>query len=395
MNLIIDSIMGSGKTTWAIRYMNLCPQRKFIFATPFLEEDKRIRENYSSLHFVSPDGRFSKLSDLKRLIAEGKNIATTHALLDVWIPSPSDIENLHRWNYTLILDEAIEVITPVQGLNKDDYRLLLEQMISLDPQTKQVRWIAETCPQRYQDIKKLAAAGRLFLCRNCQLLNLMPPKLLKAMPNVIIMTFLFEASHLYYYLRLQCIRWNIAHIRNGRLVMGAEDLAQKKREIRSLLSIYEGKYNQCGNDGNSLSATFWSDPRKRSERHNVLNKIRSFFLTFCAAHVNQCMWAVFKAKDRADANIVPGFKTSFVSFNSRATNTLSDRCYLAYAVNIFDHPFIISWFADHGQTVNNDLYALSAMLQWIWRSAIRNGQRVSLFLPSKRMRVLLTSWLNS
>ena len=33
MNLIIDSIMGSGKTTWAIRYMNSFPQRRFIFAT--------------------------------------------------------------------------------------------------------------------------------------------------------------------------------------------------------------------------------------------------------------------------------------------------------------------------------------------------------------------------
>jgi len=228
MNLIIDSIMGSGKTTWAIRYMNRCPQRKFIFATPFLEEDKRIRENCSGLHFVSPDGKFSKLSDLKRLIAEGKNVATTHSLLDSWIPSPSDIENLHRWNYTLILDEVIEVITPVQALNKDDYRLLMEQMISVDPQTKQVRWIAETCPQRYQDIKKLATAGRLYLCRGCQLLNLMPVKLLKVMPNIIIMTFLFEASHLYLYMRLHSLRWYIAHIRNGRLVRGLKILHRRK-----------------------------------------------------------------------------------------------------------------------------------------------------------------------
>jgi len=110
------------------------------------------------------------------------------------------------------LDEAIEVVTAVQSLNKDDYRLLIEQMISVDPQTKQVRWIAETCPQRYQDIKKLATAGRLYLCRGCQLLNLMPVKLLKVMPNIIIMTFLFEASHLYLYMRLHSLRWYIAHI---------------------------------------------------------------------------------------------------------------------------------------------------------------------------------------
>lgn len=395
MNLIIDSIMGSGKTTWAIRYMNHCPQRKFIFATPFLEEDKRIRESCPTLHFVSPDGRFSKLSDLKHLIAEGKNVATTHSLLDNWIPTPTDIENLRRWNYTLILDEAIEVVTAVQSLNKDDYRLLIEQMISVDPQTKQVSWIAETCPQRYQDIKKLAAAGRLYLCRDCQLLDLMPINLLKAMPNMIVLTFLFEASHLYSYMRLHGVRWNVAHILNGHLVVGPEDLTQKKKQIRSMLSIYEGKYNRVGNEQNALSATFWSDPRKRGERHGALNQIRSFFLTFCKAHVDQCMWSVFKSKDRADANVVPGFKTSFVPFNSRATNSLANRQYLAYAVNIYDHPFILSWFADHGQKMNSNLFALSAMLQWIWRSAVRKGEHVSLFLPSKRMRDLLMSWLNS
>lgn len=33
------------------------------------------------------------------------------------------------------------------------------------------------------------------------------------------------------------------------------------------------------------------------------------------------------------------------------------------------------------------------MIQWIWRSAIRNGEEISLYLPSKRMRDLLTEWI--
>ena len=94
MNLIIDSIMGSGKTTWAIRCMNNSPGRRFIFATPFLDEDRRIREGCPTLNFVEPDGTFSKLSDIRRLVAEGKNIATTHALLSQWIPTAKDADNL-------------------------------------------------------------------------------------------------------------------------------------------------------------------------------------------------------------------------------------------------------------------------------------------------------------
>ena len=33
------------------------------------------------------------------------------------------------------------------------------------------------------------------------------------------------------------------------------------------------------------------------------------------------------------------------------------------------------------------------MIQFIWRSAIRNGEPVNVFIPSKRMRILLQKWL--
>jgi len=39
------------------------------------------------------------------------------------------------------------------------------------------------------------------------------------------------------------------------------------------------------------------------------------------------------------------------------------------------------------------MFATSELLQWIRRSAIRNGQIVNLYIPSSRMRKLLTAWL--
>ena len=284
MNLIIDSIMGSGKTTWAIRYMNSFPQRRFIFATPFLKEDTRIRNGCPSLSFVEPDGTFSKLSDLRRLVAEGRNIATTHALLGQWIPTAKDADNLRRWNYTLILDEALEVIQPVQKLNADDLDILREQMIEINAAANKVIWIAENCPQRYQDIKKLAKAGRLYICRDSQLLDLMPVDVLKAMPNLIVMTFLFEASHLCYYMRAHGMTWKKAFLSNGRIQMGDADLRQKKQEIKALLSIYDGKYNRCGDERKCLSATFWASAQNMAERRQVIKNIRSFFLTYTKVH---------------------------------------------------------------------------------------------------------------
>ena len=40
----------------------------------------------------------------------------------------------------------------------------------------------------------------------------------------------------------------------------------------------------------------------------------------------------------------------------------------------------------------DDIYALSEMLQWIWRSRIRNGLSITVYIPSIRMRELLGEW---
>jgi hypothetical protein len=41
------------------------------------------------------------------------------------------------------------------------------------------------------------------------------------------------------------------------------------------------------------------------------------------------------------------------------------------------------------------MHALCEMIQWIWRSGIRRGDPIHVFVPSKRMRNLLKIWLES
>ncbi len=52
----------------------------------------------------------------------------------------------------------------------------------------------------------------------------------------------------------------------------------------------------------------------------------------------------------------------------------------------------MSFFQDNGVSVNEDLYALSELVQWLWRSRIRNGQPIDAYIPSERMRGLLDAW---
>ena len=87
-----------------------------------------------------------------------------------------------------------------------------------------------------------------------------------------------------------------------------------------------------------------------------------------------------------------GFKKAFVACNLRATNEYKDKVHLAYLRNIYSQPPVNQYFHAKGVRVDQDRYALSELLQWIFRSAIRDEKDVHLYLPSKRMRTLLHEW---
>ena len=83
----------------------------------------------------------------------------------------------------------------------------------------------------------------------------------------------------------------------------------------------------------------------------------------------------------------------FVPFNTRATNDYSNKKVLVYAVNSYLNPVIVQYVRKHEVELNSDTFALSCMLQWIWRSQIRNGKPIDIYIPSKRMRDLMVEWL--
>ena len=89
-----------------------------------------------------------------------------------------------------------------------------------------------------------------------------------------------------------------------------------------------------------------------------------------------------------------GYSSQFVSYNCRSTNKYADTYNLAYCVNVYLHPGITQFFLQRGISINEDLYGLSEMIQWIWRSRIRKGESINIYIPSMRMRNLLIDWMN-
>ena len=68
--------MGSGKTSWAIQFMNNADNdKRFIYITPFLSEVERIKSSVTSRKFFEPvNVGKGKLDSLKKLILNDCNI---------------------------------------------------------------------------------------------------------------------------------------------------------------------------------------------------------------------------------------------------------------------------------------------------------------------------------
>ena len=54
---VCDAIMGTGKSSAAITYINEHPEYRFIYITPYLEEAARIKKNCPDAHFVEPSDK--------------------------------------------------------------------------------------------------------------------------------------------------------------------------------------------------------------------------------------------------------------------------------------------------------------------------------------------------
>ena len=80
--------------------------------------------------------------------------------------------------------------------------------------------------------------------------------------------------------------------------------------------------------------------------------------------------------------------------NKRASNEYAQKTSVVYPVNRYINPGIKNFFLKHDVDVNEDGFALSEMLQFIWRSAIRKGEEIYVYIPSVRMRNLLKQWIN-
>lgn len=381
--------MGSGKTTATIKYINSLPRgRPVIFCTPYLGEVERVLENCGG--FVQPDAEVggSKSRHLKRLLAKGANVATTHSLFSL---SDEETKELFRRNrYMLIIDEAIEPLAEV-GLGEFDQNVLIGNY--LDCGEHVVQWKVDDYKGVFDNVRRMCEKKQLY-CLNGRLYEGLAADLFDCFADVMVLTYLFEGSLLAAYFKLCGLEYEFWHVCDFELVAGRKvDGGKQFAELVHV--VHDDKLNACGAGGvnNSVLSHTWY--KNHGDDKDVMRRMRSnignFFRNMCRAKSSEVLWTTYK--DYRHVLKGKGYTKGFEVMNVKATNVHMHKPYVAYMVNRYINPVIKNDLAACGVKFDDDMYSLADMLQFVWRSRIRQGQDIILYVPSARMRGLFEQWL--
>ena len=387
---IVDARMGRGKTSAAAGYMSAHRNdKRFIYVTPYLTEVDRICD---SCGFEQPSSdSTTKLANLKSLLHRKKSIAATHALFYLLDDEALDIVRTN--GYCLVIDENINVILHVP-VSKKDRDIIVRYLTNTDERGF-LHWKDQKYTGDFSKYKEMADANSLFM-QDGNFLKILNPKIIEAFDEAIMMTYMFDGQYQKAYLDYFGFDYQICGIdsENGYEFTDEPD-NPPMLDYRSLIQIIDDpKLNQIGNGLHSLSMT-WYEKRGRDnpDMKRLRNNLNTFFRRRTTSKTNEQLWTCYKESASKLYGDNGRFTSSFLQLAARATNEYRDCTCLAYMVNRFVDPNISKFFAKKGIKIDADAFALSEMLQWIWRSCIRDDKPIRLYIPSKRMRALLQGWI--
>lgn len=402
---VLDAIMGTGKTSAIIDHINNHPEQRYVYIAPYLSEAHRIKQSCPQAHFVEPSNKikefkFRKLTHTASLIEQGRNIASTHQSFKNY--TPEMLENIRKQGYTLFIDENVDVLE-LLDINMDDMQMAVDAgyvTVQDDVYTLvKEDYNGELFREMFELLKTHKVSRLVDRDQNSFFYWAIPPDLITAFKDVFICTYMFEGQSLHHMLAMYHLpyeRIGVELTDDGGYRFGKYPgyIPKYTKELKNRIHILESdKLNSIG-DGYYAISQNWFNSDDRQDIDQLKNNIVNFYKNiYPDGGANKRLWASYNSAVCSLKG--KGYSKAFLTFNARASNEYRQRDCLVYAVNIFHNVAVKAYYARHGVYVDDNLYALSTMVQWIWRSAIREGKEINIYIPSRRMRELLTNWIDT
>lgn len=426
---IKDRPCGFGKTTEMLDSFE--HHKSYLVVVPLLTECDRVIDTTQTqgITFEQPEPEAlvefdetgdeivttKKINALRRLLMEGANIVTTHAMFDTLAQVAEEGLLDH---YHIHIDEVLSVIDAnFKVASKAWDRLFIKAgLCSVDPKTRQViptqDWHDECADlEDHVHLKfyKAANSGRLFNIHGGYNVAVMPEKLLKVGLSLTIYTYKAEGSIMYAYLKR--LGLNPEHDRGDPSI--EEQFIRRSRDlitVKNIPSLSKFKFSYTDQTDKKDGQPSEYDelvpkalmalarrPLKDVDFDNILLTCpkEKWFDKGQTPKVDRNGNEVGKYKPGpyAKGSRLQGRngRVHWLPNTTRGTNNYKHATHLIYLYNQHINPNILR-FLGAGK-VSNDDYALTELIQWVWRSQIRDKKPIMIYLPSRRMRNLFLSWL--
>ncbi|GAA0204085.1 hypothetical protein GCM10009123_09230 [Kangiella japonica] len=411
---IYDSVMGSGKSTFIIEHLNSV-KTPFIICVERQSEVDRLAQGIKGAVALSDLKKSSKkpmLELLKNCLAERKSIISTHQLMALWDEAVKAY--VREYGYELYLDETLSGILEPMSISKRDVSKLIEEgklVVNTQGSLDKVE-VVRPFLDRYQKYERTIRNKDCYLSSTGILIEAPKPDFITSFKKVTVLTYLFEGSLMWAYFKLHGIKYQLLSILDGKPVPHKEPSGSQFSE---LITIYEGKHN--GQRSDSSYSKNWY--KREANLKKAMKQLRQVVDNSCyrklhiAYTVHGCLKDTFhhqsfsnKVINRKyhgpDRNKLSPEEMELVTLlpqNMRGSNDFAHKRFMAYMVNTYMKPPVINLLRDSCMFEEDELktlqdnYALSQLIQWLWRGCIRKGEPMTVYIPSKRMRELFKTWL--
>lgn len=387
----IDRPCGTGKTTEQIA--SLDARRQYLIVAPFLSEVDRWKAEAKIPLEAAPDD--SNKSDwLRQNVLEGNSIVCTHKLFDL-----VDLDRTDLREYDLIIDEVFDCVESIHGVKEEVFERVYigEGYASVDPSTGRVtptaKWIAHSleaeklAPTVRNDLYQKAKQGSLYKVDGKGFfVSIVPVELFTSPKSCTVLTYQADSSQMVGYLRRLGIPFRIDRTDDAAFKHGL----RQRLEVKDIPALRDTQMTHTAQEkmrkeGAKKVSTALMNLRGR--------ELKGVDPTDIMLSCNKSKW--HGQDERPKGLFAQGSKLSLCNFlpkTTRGTNKYRHCSHALYLNDLRLNPAEKEWL---GWTKEQeDLWALSELLQWVMRSRLREGNYVSLYLASPRMKALLEDFLN-
>lgn len=281
---VVDEMMGAGKTSAAINYMNMAPDsERFMFVTPFLSEiEDRVIPLCQAKNFATPVSSkgVTKLKSLAELVSAGRNIATTHALFDRMTPRLAQL--IAEKGYTLIMDEVHDSLRDF-GITKHDWSLVAG-FTTIDAETGLVSWDEDMKDYTgmFEQMKYMCDTKQLYNNGGASFIRAFPCDIFEVFTKVIFLTYMFDAQVQRCFFDLNGIEYDRLYVQKvGNEYYFTDSLMSYGDGIdyRSLIHVLDNpRMNRIGRDKFSLCAQWYGKASPEQLQQIKSNIVRHILL---------------------------------------------------------------------------------------------------------------------